>query len=125
MLGQNKMWNHRKRRCSKYMYTSNVKTFWVVSFFWKTNFWLGVGYTALVPLEKKERFVEAEDYRKISRDEPVGCNLMFTVKLFSIDCRKTKIKKSQQSIWKASENLEQKQENSQSAGKRGRPIRDS
>lgn len=125
MLGQNKMWNHRKRRCSKYMYTSNVKTFWVVSCFWKTNFWLGVGYTALVPLEKKERFVEAEDYRKISRDEPVGCNLMFTVKLFSIDCRKTKIKKSQQSIWKASENLEQKQENSQSAGKRGRPIRDS
>lgn len=125
MLGQNKMWNHRKRRCSKYMYTSNVKTFWVVSFFWKTNFWLGVGYTALVPLEKKERFVEAEDYRKISRDEPVGCNLMFTVKLFSIDCRKTKIKKSQQSIWKANENLEQKQENSQSAGKRGRPIRDS
>lgn len=75
-------------------------------------------------IRKKRKVFEAEDYRKISRDEPVGCNLMFTVKLFSIDCRKTKIKKSQQSIWKANENLEQKQE-AQSAGKRGRPIRDS
>ena len=76
-------------------------------------------------IRKKRKVFEAEDYRKISRDEPVGCNLMFTVKLFSIDCRKTKIKKSQKSIWRANENLEQKQENSQSAGKRGRPIRDS